>query len=42
MEITSLLSHWLMQFTERNIQERPGFAAKKYAMKNTGGIYVLT
>jgi hypothetical protein len=26
----------------RNVQETSGFAAKKYAMKNAGGIYVLT
>jgi hypothetical protein len=26
----------------RNVQEPSGFAAKKYAMKNAGGIHVLT
>jgi hypothetical protein len=43
MEISTLLSHWLMQFTwkKRAVREPSGFAARKFAMKNTGGIYSM-
>jgi len=35
MEICSLLSHWLMQFTKKKCMREPsGFAAKKCAVKN--------
>ena len=42
METSSLLSHRLMHLTWKKRTRSFRLSCKKYAMKNTGGIYVLT
>jgi hypothetical protein len=42
MEIGSLLSQWLVQFSLNRPKKTFRFCCKKYAMKNNSGVYVLT